>query len=116
RRPRPRSDRPGAPPPVTERATMQADQKRKAPKKLFTIEEANATLPLLRSILRDVTELAREVRDRHERLGRIRQGDRQGLSRAHDEELEGIQGELERARVRMEDYEQELRGLGVVLK
>jgi hypothetical protein len=95
---------------------MQANKKRKPEKRLFTVEEANATLPLLRSILRDVTELAREVRDRHERLGRIRQDDRKGLSQAHDEELEGIQGELERARERMEGYEQELRGLGVELK
>jgi hypothetical protein len=95
---------------------MQANKKRKPEKKLFTVEEANATLPLLRSILRDVTELAREVRDRHERLGRIRQDDRKGLSKAHDEELEGIQAELERARKRMEGYEQELRGLGVELK
>ena len=30
--------------------------------------EANATLPLLRAIVRDITELARDLRDRHERL------------------------------------------------
>ena len=43
-------------------------QKRARRKKYFTVTEANATLPLLRSILRDVTELARELHERHERL------------------------------------------------
>ena len=37
-------------------------------RKYFTVDEANATLPLLRSILRDVTELARVLYERHERI------------------------------------------------
>ena len=43
-----------------------AAQKRARGKRYFTLAEANAILPLLRSILRDVTELAHNLRDRHE--------------------------------------------------
>src|SRR5262245_13700597 len=38
-----------------------ATPRRNRKKRYFTVAEANATLPLLRSILRDVTELAREL-------------------------------------------------------
>jgi hypothetical protein len=91
-------------------------KKPKSGKKYFTPEEANATLPLLRVILRDVTQLALQVRERHERLGRIRAADGEALSRAHAEELDGLRSGLERAREQMTEYEQELRGLGVELK
>ena len=37
-------------------------------KKSFSPAEANAMLPLLRSILRDITTLAHELHDRQERL------------------------------------------------
>ena len=34
-------------------------------RRYFTVAQANATLPLVRAIIRDITELAAEVRDRH---------------------------------------------------
>jgi hypothetical protein len=85
-------------------------------KKYFTAHEANSTLPLVRAIVRDVTELARDLRERHERLNRSRPQDRAGLSEAHREELQQAQAEFERARERMQEYEQELGQLGVELK
>jgi hypothetical protein len=66
--------------------------------------------------LRDITQLALQVRERHERLGRIRAGEDKSLSRAHAEELDGLRSDLERAREQMTEYEQELRGLGIELK
>jgi hypothetical protein len=85
-------------------------------KKYFTVSEANATLPYLRAVVRDVTALARELRERHERLVRLRPGERGGLSEAHQEEMRQARDELERGQDRMQEYERELRHLGVELK
>jgi hypothetical protein len=85
-------------------------------KKYFTVAEANATLPLVRAIARDVTELARDLRERHERLSRVRANDRFSLSDAHQEEIAQAQAEFERGQERMQEYERELRQLGVELK
>jgi hypothetical protein len=83
-------------------------------RKYFTVEQANRTLPLVRSIIRDVTELASDLRDRYERLSRYQNS--QGGSAAHDEELEQMQAEFQRDQERMHEYEAELRHLGVELK
>ncbi len=85
-------------------------------KKYYTPAGANATLPLVRVIIRDVTELARDLRERHERLSRVLSGKRSGLSPAHEEELLQAQSELERGQVRMREYERELQNLGIELK
>jgi hypothetical protein len=91
--------------------------KRTRRKKYYTVTEANATLPLLRSILRDVTALAGELKERHERLSRVKvpaRGDKPGD--AYQEELHEMQAEFERGRERMQEYLKELESLGVELK
>ncbi len=70
--------------------------KRKRGKKYFTEAEANATLPLVRSIVKDITELAVSLRDRHERLTRLG-GDRRVLGEAYQEEMQTLQDDLDRA-------------------
>jgi|SRR5581483_7441918 len=82
-------------------------------KKYYTVEEANAALPLLRLILRDITALAGEMRDRHDRLKRQLGG---ALSPAHQEELQVLQAEFERNQEQMRAYEEELAKLHVELK
>jgi len=63
---------------------------RKQPgKRYFTVSEANATLPYVRAVVRDVTELAAQLRERPD---------------------------LERGPERMQEYEEELRKIGVELK
>ena len=89
--------------------------KRKRGKKYFNPAEANATLPLVRSIVKDITELAASLRDRNDRLARVA-GDDGGLGKAHQEELQPLQEDLERAQDQLKDYVQELNALGVELK
>lgn len=89
-------------------------QKKPAFKKFFTAAEANATLPLLRSILRDVTELSAVLRERHRRLMRMKEsGPSAG---AFAREVEDLTEEHERDQERMRELERELKGLHVVLK
>ena len=90
--------------------------KRKKGKKYFSVAEANATLPLVRSIVKDITELAVGLRERHERLTRLGGGDRGVVADAYQEELQTLQQDLDRAQDQMKDYVQELHALGVELK
>ena len=93
---------------------MKAATRPRSKKKYYTVAEANATLPLLRSILTDITILATELRDRHERLSRVQEGE--GLDAAHREEVQQLVDEFEQGQEKMNDFEQELTKLGVELK
>ncbi|NIL98438.1 MAG: DUF2203 family protein [Planctomycetales bacterium] len=82
-------------------------------KRLFTVDEANAMLPLVRAICRDLSNLAREVIDRRQRLSFLqsrREKDRDDL---YGEELAQIEEELEKDSERLEEYVHELKELGV---
>ena len=82
-------------------------------KRLFTVDEANATLPLVSVICRDLSALSREVVERRERLSFLLAGrdtDTEDLYRA---ELMQIEEELNSDNRRLEEYVQELRDLGV---
>ena len=86
-------------------------------KKYFTVAQANASLPLIRAIVRDISALARELQERQERLLRVLPPSNRGvIGEAHREELQHVQEELERDQERMRGYEDELRDLGVELK
>jgi hypothetical protein len=85
-------------------------------KKYFSVAQANASLPLIRAIVRDITELARELQERHERLRPVLSAGRNVLGEAHREELQQIQEDFDRDRERMQEYQEELEKLGVELK
>jgi len=83
-------------------------------KKYYTIDEANATLPLLRSILRDITTLAQDLQERQERLVRLQKSG--AMDRLQREEVEEAIKEFEIDSERLRGYEEELRKLHVELK
>jgi hypothetical protein len=88
---------------------------KKSSKKYFTAAEANATLPLVRAIVKDITALAESLNDRQQRLARAR--DEHGShTPAHQEERKHVQEEMERGQERLEEYVRELHGLGIQLK
>ena len=87
-------------------------------KKLFTIEEANAMLPLVRAICTDLSQLSRDVVERRERLANLRrvreaQGRPEKKQDLYAEEVAQIEDELESDSRRLHDYVEELRKLGV---
>lgn len=83
-------------------------------KKYFTVSQANATLPLVRAIVRDLTTLALDLRQRSERLRHAPEGT--AASPDHEEELAQARAALERDLGRIHELEDELSALGVELK
>ena len=83
-------------------------------RKHFTVSDANATLPLVSAIVRDLTELAREVVQRRERLSDLPRGG--GGSDGDDPygaEVAQIVEDLDRDSQRLREYVEELLELGV---
>lgn len=83
------------------------------PEKLFTVEEANAMLPLVRAIVQDLAVLSRDVIERRQRLTYLlagREVDRQDL---YSLELAQVEEDLEKDSQRLQEYVGELRELGV---
>jgi hypothetical protein len=83
------------------------------PRKLFTIEQANAALPLVRAIVTDLAQLSRDVIERRERLSHLLAGREIEEGDPYGEELAEIERELEQDTRRLSEYVDELRQLGV---
>ena len=83
------------------------------PRRLFTVEQANATLPLVRAIATDLAQLSRDVIERRERLAQLRGGKERKSYGPYSEELAQVESELEKDGQRLQEYVEELRELGV---
>jgi hypothetical protein len=81
--------------------------------KIFTLEQANAMLPLVRAIVRDLSELSRDVLDRRERLAFLAAGRDANSRDLYGDELTQIEEELHKDNDRLRDYVRELYELGV---
>jgi hypothetical protein len=82
-------------------------------KKQFTIEQANAMLPLVRAITEDLTTLARDVAERRQRLTLLTAGRELESKDPYAGELAAVEDELKRDIVRLQGYVKELEELGV---
>jgi hypothetical protein len=87
-----------------------------ADRKLFTVEEANAALPLVQAIVRDVVRVSHEIVERRERLCQIRAGRKGASGDPYADELAQVEQDLEQERDRLYEFAAELRELGVELK
>jgi hypothetical protein len=83
------------------------------PRRLFTVEQANAALPLVRAIAQDLANLSSEVIERRQRIAHLRGGRNVNNNDPYSSELTQIEEELERDAERLEGYVEELRDLGV---
>ncbi len=81
-------------------------------RKLFTVEQVNAMLPLVRAIVKDLSALSREVVERRERLAHLLSGRTLETNDLYRSELVQIEEELEKDSRRLRDYVEELRDLG----
>jgi len=89
-----------------------------AVKRLFTVEEANQRLPLVRAIVQDIVDLFRDLQQRRERLVTVKQlrGEGTSSSKFHSEETEHVEEELQRDEQKLADFVRELNELGVEFK
>ena len=84
-----------------------------APAKIFTVEEANARLPLVRAIVSDLMQLATELSERRDRLSQLSRGRTGDASDVYRAEVEQVEKSLEKDSERLADYLRELLELGV---
>lgn len=90
-------------------------KKTNRPRKFFTVEQANAALPLVRAIAADMSSLAREISERRQRIDHLA-GDRNVSENSRDpyvDELVQVREELQKDVERLNGYLGELRELGV---
>jgi hypothetical protein len=83
---------------------------------MLTVSDVNARLPLVRSILRDVLELHRDLQWRTERLRSLRE--RYPVSdegSVYEQEVEQSEREVHRDQARFAELLQELKGIGGVV-
>jgi hypothetical protein len=79
----------------------------------FTVEQANAMLPLVRAVAKDLSDLSRDVIERRERLAHLQAGRSKQSTDLYGEELSQIEEELEKDGNRLREYVEELKRLGV---
>jgi hypothetical protein len=81
--------------------------------KTFTVQQANAALPLVKAITSDLATLSRDVTERRQRLAMLVARRERSVGDIYSEELRQIEEELEKDTDRLRELVEELRQLGV---
>lgn len=84
-------------------------------RKFFTPQQANATLPLVKKIIGDITSLAEEIQQRQMQIESFVTADR-AISTEEQDKLADLQNRLENDVEKMHGFQQELTQLGILLK
>ena len=83
------------------------------PTRLFTLDEANATLPLVRAITQDLAASSFEVFERHQQFNRVMAGRNMDDGDPYCDELIQVRQDLEQQAERLQEYLGELKQLGM---
>jgi hypothetical protein len=84
--------------------------------KRYTVAEANAMLPLLRSIVSDICEVFRNVTGRRVDLHRLLRQRERGSGPQYDDEVAETRADLQEEYDKIWKYREELEALGVILR
>jgi hypothetical protein len=85
-------------------------------KRYFTAEEANAMLPLVRSIVRDIVDQSPRFFELRERVAKLGPRDEANPHDPYFEESQQLRDEFEKIQERMVELAEELGNLGIELK
>lgn len=86
-------------------------------RRLYTLDEANQRLPLVRAIVQDIVYMYRDLIERRERLAEIKRARGQAtVTRMHAEELAQVEEDIERDESKLIGFVRELSELGADLK
>ncbi len=84
--------------------------------KVFSVDEANRMLPLVRAIVSDLVSLSQEVSERRRHLNHLMVGRELAAEDVYDAELAEVERTVQRDSQRLRGYVEELRRLGVEAK
>ena len=82
----------------------------------FTLDEATAMLPLVRSIVTDICGVFRDVTSRRVELHRLLRNKHRGAGRIYDDEMAESRADLQAEYDQVFRYREELEELGILLR
>jgi hypothetical protein len=83
---------------------------------IFSLDQANAMLPLLRLIVADISLAHRELSERRHQLHRLVRRREDSKAQLYNDEVEETRNDLRNETRQLDEYISELEGLGVVLR
>lgn len=86
------------------------------PKRLFTVEEANRALPLVRRIAEDISSTYSQMLEKHQRYESLMPGDQESASLDLQDQLVELRDAIEKDQETILSYAKELDQIGVLLK
>ncbi len=95
---------------------MKDNQRSTTTVKRYTVAEANAMLPLLRSIVSDICEVFHNVTGRRVDLHRLLRQRERGSGQQYDDEVAETRADLQEEYDKIWKFREELEALGVILR